>query len=360
MTYSEAKLYMLCVCYTLRELKDKRGALLAGEAPPVPSRLIDTAGLDEVEEAIREYDGERFWRERDSMSALEAHPVLIREHLGPDRDLGKALERGIRGLCVREGRDRLRKLLEAVGIDNEADCLAFRLCGEDDEAFRRRREDVLARQAAIREQVKGGYPWYAARHAKRRELEAAIALYDDELYRHLRGLVEKVRLEDASMVSHDDFLYGERQEEYGWPRYAFLRERYRSEPVRFGDCTQFYFITGRSGTGTLISGLAAPEVMVPLLGMVCLEELDPRRVAEFFVKEFHFNIVAEDEPEENVAFAQFMFRGLTALISDFSYGDAHGIFRADVFEARDRFSGSDMEDAVRSIDWKKCSETLFS
>lgn len=352
MTYGEAKTYMLCVCCTLRELEDRRKALLAGERPPVPSRLIDTASLDEVEEAIREYDGERFWRERDNMSALEAHPVLIPAHLGPDRDFGKALERGIRGLCVREGRGYLQKLLNGV-------------------------------QPGLSE----GYPWRMARDAAREDLELAVALYDDKLYRHLRGLAEKVGLECISSCNDWELrtrkeglltgkevrqtgsgplfvasteLLNKALETYGKSRYAFPRRWMTREFIRFEDGIYFYFITDRSDVGTLIAGLVAPGVMVYLLGMVCLEETDPQRIARFFVKNFHFNVVARKEPAENVAIMQYGLSGLTGLTGGFERGDAFDFLRVDVSDIADRFADEDMAAMARSIDWKKCSRRLFS
>lgn len=350
MTYGEAKTYMLCTCYTLQELKEKRGALLAGEAPKVPSRLLDTGTLDEVEEAIREYDGGRFRKERESLP--RKHPMLVAAFRSPDCDPGKALARGIRGLCVHERKEDLQGRLDGTGPGSD-----------------------------------GGCPWRVAGDAAAEELGLAVALYDDVLYRHLRDLAGKVELEriggccDWELRSQEeDLLSGkesrrsgsgwlfmvpaerlaEALEKYGEPRYAFIRKWMTREYIRFEDGVHFYFITDRSGVGTLIAGLVTPDVMIKLFGMVCLEESDSRRVAGFFIKNFHFNLVARDEPVENVASVQYGFSGLTDLIGAFEHGDGYEILCVDVHDVVNRFADKDMADMVRSIDWKKCSKRLFS
>lgn len=355
MTYREAKLYMLCVCYTLQELEAKRSALLAGERSPVPSRLIDTADLDEVEEAIVQHGYGYFRQMRQGMAPFVRYHALIPAYMCSDRNPGKALERGIRGLCVREGREYLQNLMDGVQP------------GPND-----------------------GYPWRMAEDATRKELELAVALYDDELYRHLRDLAEKVDLErigdicksillcrkDALLagkavprVGYDNRsfstaspeLLGKALERYDEPRYAFSRKRQWDEGLRFRGGVQFYFVTDRSDTGTLVAGLVAPGAMLPLLGMACLDEQDLRKVVGFLVDRFHFNIVAEDEPEENVAFMQNMLSGLTDLAHGLDHGGVHEFFRVDLFNVRESFThDDDMAAMVRSIDARKCSEMLFS
>ena len=350
MTYRGAKLYMLCVCYSLQELKGKREVLLAGKRLPVPSKLIDTAGLDEVEEAIQEYGSERFVKERELLPGK--HSMLVAAFRGPDRDMGKALERGIRGLCVHERKEDLQGRLDGTGPG-----------------------------------VDGGCPWSVAGDAGADELGLAVALYDDTLYRHLRDLAGKVELERISGCNdwelrsqEEDLLSGEESrrsgsgwlfmvpverlagalEKYGEPRYVFFRRWMTREYIRFEDGVHFYFITDRFGVGTLIAGLVTPSVMIKLFGMVCLEESDPRRVAGFFAKNFHFNIVVRDEPVENVAAVQYGFSGLTNLIGAFEHGDEYEILCVNVHDVADRFADKDMADMVRSIDWKKCSKRLFS
>lgn len=391
MTYRAAKLYMLCVCYTLRELKDKHGALLAGEAPRVPSRLIDTAALDEVEEAIREYGSKRFAteRERGKLPLLVKYPVLVPAHMGPDHDFGKALERGIRGLCVREDAGYLGKLLDGAGLRSEARGLRSIRAERDLQGLHEREADVMGRAEDFRKQVETacGYPWHVARDAMAEELELAVALYGDELYRHLRELAEKVGLAHIGIFEKDDIrrrkkellagddvrlvtcspfgsasleLLDKALEENDAPMHVFHREWLRYERAKFAGYVYFYFITDGSGMGTLVTGLVAPEAMVPLLGSICLEENDPRQVARILAEEFYFDILAEDEPDKNVAFVQSSFFCLAGLVGIFGHGGVYGIFRVDVSEVVERFSDAGMAAMARSIDRKECSVMLFS
>lgn len=385
MTYREAKTYILCTCYTLQELEEKRGALLAGETPKVPSRLIDTASLDEVEEAIGEYDSERFAAER--VTLLKNHCNLVAGHVAQDLDLeyydnndAKGLERGIRSLCVCERKAGLQERLDGLRAG--------------------RPEDV---------------PWHIASDATAEELECALALYDDALYRHLRELSDRVRL-DGLCVSHtrgelrarkndllawpdrrptgeeDEALYvlmerirfyssiGARDgddsflvpsdpladasvelldralAEYGKSRYGRARKLLASWdgpwPAR-----RMYLITDGRDTGQLIAGPAGPCELALLAGAASLEASSSRQAAQMLADKYGFDVLAEDEPGENVAFVSHM---LSDLAPDGTHGDDCGVFRVRLPDFREYYSDDrNRAGLVRSAGRRKCPKVLY-
>lgn len=384
MTYAEAKRYMLCTCYTLQELKEKREALLAGEDPPVPSRLLDTSTLDEVEGAIREYDGERFMIARETL--LKKHLDLVAGHVAQDLDLeyydnndAKGLERGIRSLCVRERRANLQERLDHIWAGQPEDG-----------------------------------SWHIALVATAEELECALALYDDALYRHLRDLADKVCL-DGLCVSYtrgelrarkDDLLAwlnrrpNEEEEEalydligrmrfyssigvhdgndpfqvssdrlmdasvelldravaeYGKSRYRRARELLASWdgpwPAR-----RMYFITDGQAAGQLIAAPAGPHELALLVGAASLETTDSRQAVRILANRYGFDVLAEDEPGENVAFVRPM---LSDLAADGTHGDDCGVFRVRLPDFREYYSNDgNMAAMVRSAGRRKCPKVL--
>jgi len=385
MTYREAKTYMLCTCYTLQELEKKRGALLAGEAPKVPSRLLDTGTLDEVEEAIREHDSERFRKERETLPGK--HLELVAGHVAQDLDLeyydnddAKGLERGIRSLCVRERKEDLQKRLDDIRAGRPEDG-----------------------------------PWHIASDATTEELECALALYDDALYEHLRELSDRVRL-DGLCVSHtrgelrarkndllawpdrrptgeeDEALYvlmerirfyssiGARNgddsflvpsdpladasvelldralAEYGKSRYERARKLLASWdgpwPAR-----RMYLITDGRDVGQLVAGPAGPHELALLAGTASLEASCSRQAARMLAEDYGFDILAEDELGENVAFVRPM---LSDLAPDGTHGEDCGVFRVRLPDFREYYSDDGNRVAlVRSAGRRNCPKVLY-
>lgn len=120
-----------------------------------------------------------------------------------------------------------------------------------------------------------------------------------------------------------------------------------------------YFITDKSNIGTLIIGDVNPQTMLLLLGMVCLKENDKLKIIQYFIKEFHFSVEAE-----NIEFIKLntddRYPYTYYNLVDEGVADENGYLYANISDIKKHFGSNDSVAMLKSIDWKNIQKRNFS